>query len=54
MSQQKTSLRQIKDAALAPADVTVGTPSPRRKNTRPETFVGDRPGFFRGAAIRRK
>ena len=56
MAQTKQSARQLTDAAAATittpkTDDTKPTPK-RSKGTRPDGFVGDRPGFFRGARIK--
>ena len=60
MAQQKQSPRQVADAAAAALaapkieDLVRGDPFKRRtKGTRPVGFTSDKPGFFRGARVRR-
>jgi hypothetical protein len=60
MAQQKQSARQVADAALAAlaapkVDELIRADPLRRptKGATPEGFKGDKPGFFRGARIRR-
>lgn len=61
MAKSKESPRQITDAAatalLTPVvDELVNAPlkvKPRTTHSRPDGFTGDKPGFFRGARIKR-
>lgn len=60
MAKSKESARQLTDAAAAAAfapklDAIINTQPARVpvKGTRPDGFTGDKPGFFRGARIKR-
>jgi hypothetical protein len=59
MAKTKESARQLTDAAAATIaapkvdELTKADPFKRPKGTKPDGFTGDKPGFFRGARVRR-